>query len=93
MRTVYVQRVGAPDSNTRCLLLKDELDVREVAAILQYKRLSLQSKDKKLTAIPLNQANAVWSLGDLTQQTGNGGTESDPFLFSGESAETGMLPM
>ena len=83
----------AADRKESVLLRTDQLDMRQVASILQYRTLWLQLKSKRMTAVPLDEANAIWPLGDLMDLTGHAGTEADAFLFSGESAETGVLFM
>ena len=88
-----MHEVGAPDSNRSSLLRTDHLDMRNVARVLRYRSLLLQLSSQKMTDMPLDEANAVWPLVELTQQTGHAGTEADPFLFSGERSQMGVLFM
>lgn len=81
------------DREESFLLLEDQLDMRDVANILHYRSLQLQTKRRNMAAMPLGQANAIWPLKKLQDITGHAGTNADPFVVSGESLETGVLFM
>ncbi len=93
MTEVWMQELGTPDSKRGRLLYTDHLDMREVARAFQYGTLSLQLSSQRMTAIPLDAANALWPLVDLRRLTGHAGTRTDPFLFSGQRSQGGVLSM
>ena len=90
MPVVWFQIPGLPESKRSVLQQTPHLDMSVVAAQLQCGSLKLQLENLQTMEVSVKAASPLQALDELRDLTGCSGCQDDPFLFSAETAETGM---